>query len=191
MKKRIVMLLLSFSLIGCGPSTTAENTTIGKIEEVEEIKPEESQEEAKNEEISPAKVGEFIQGETWKISLLDAKQYDVIPDEYFETKPDIEGNKFVVLFFEVENISDSDEHFNMFFFESYVDDYSIQSKMLLSDVEGYSALSGDVASGKKLKGYVAFEVESDWQEIEYSYKNFIGTSSKEATFIITPDQLSQ
>lgn len=188
MKKMIVIILLSITIIGFASlPTSKEVTTKGQIETGQQKQTVVEEEASK--EVESAKVGEFIEGETWKISLLSAKQYDVIPDEYFETKPEVEGNKFVVLFFEVENISSYDDHFNMFYFESYIDGYSAQSKTLLSKVEGYSSLSGDVASGKKMKGYVAFEVQPNWQEIEFSYKKFVGNSAKVATFLVTPSQL--
>lgn len=59
----------------------------------------------------------------------------------------------------------------------------------MSDVEGMSLLTGDVAAGKKLKGYLAWEVSPEWEELEISYKDNLWTGEKAATFVVTPDQL--
>ncbi|NLZ45381.1 MAG: DUF4352 domain-containing protein [Clostridiales bacterium] len=66
-------------------------------------------------EDKPCTVGEYVKNDTWQISLLDAKEFDKIEDgEYLSDEPD-EGKKFLVLFFEVENISSEDDYFNYFF----------------------------------------------------------------------------
>lgn len=193
-KKLFAVLLLSFTLSGCSYETTETNKKVGIISSTEEKKEELSNEEtetANEVKVKPAKVGEYVEGDVWKISLLEAKQYDSIDGEYYSEKPEIEGNKFVVLFFEVENISANDDHFNMFYIESYIDKYSADTEFLINNPENYKNLSGDVASGKKLKGYVAYEVSPDWSEIEFSYKNWVGTSGKVATFLITPDMITE
>ena len=193
-KKTLFALLLCLSLTGCGYGYTETNKNVGKIPEPKEIQIKETNPESSEptiEKVVPARVGEYVEGDVWKISLLDAKQYDSLDGQYYSDKPEAEGNKFVVLFFEVENISANDEHFNMFYIESYIDDYSADMKFLVNNPEGYKHLSGDVASGKKLKGYVAYEVSSNWSEIEFSYKNWLGTSGKIATFLVTPDDITK
>ncbi len=78
-----------------------------------------------------ATVGEYIEGETWKISLLDAKEQEQIEAEYYSDKPD------------------EDDYFNYFYLESYLDSYSTDIKITMNKPEGYDMLSGDVAAGKK------------------------------------------
>lgn len=97
----------------------------------------------------------------------------------------------LVCFFEVENVSDEDNYFNYFYIESYVDGYNEDISVLLSDVDGNSILSGDVAAGKKLKGYLAWQVDPAWEELEVSYKSDVWTGDKAATFVVTPDQVSE
>lgn len=195
MKKKIfAVLLLSLIFSGCSSAPEETNKKVGSVsslKESQEMKQEESTEAAKEEKVKPAKVGEYVEGDVWRISLLDAKQYDSIDDEYYTEKPEVEGNKFVVLFFEVENISDTDDYFNMFYIESYIDGYSSSTKYLINKPENYESLTGDVAAGRKLKGYVAYEVEPNWKEIEFSYKNWIANSNKIATFSVTPDDITE
>lgn len=136
-------------------------------------------------------VGDTIEGEVWKISLLDAKEYDKIEDEYFNDVPQ-DGYKYLVLFFEVENVSNEDDYFNYFYIESYLDSYSTDLKIIINKPDGYDTLTGDVSAGKKMKGCLTYEVPaSGWSELEVSYKNWIGASGKVATFVVTPDVVSQ
>ena len=161
-------------------SSAAEN----KEEQSENAEPEESEKEE-----TTAKVGQSVEGPNWKISLTDAKTFDELGSEYFTEKPE-EGKVYLICFFEVENVSDEDDYFNYFYVESYVDGYNQQFALTMSDVDGLKILTGDVAAGKKLKGYLAWEVPSDWQELEVSYKDDLWTGEKAATFVVTPDQLS-
>ena len=168
-----------------------DNVNMEIVKESQETKQEETTVNDEVEKVNPAKVGEYVEGDVWRISLLDAKQYNSIDDEYYSEKPEVEGNKFVVLFFEVENISNTDDYFNMFYIESYIDGYSSSTKYLINKPENYESLTGDVAAGRKLKGYVAYEVDPNWQKIEFSYKNWVGTSGKVATFLVTPDMITE
>lgn len=133
-----------------------------------------------------AGIGQFVEGEDWKISLLNAKTYTSIPDSsgFFSDEPD-SGKKFLVLFFEAENVSDKDDYFNSFNIEAYADGYSINTEIILNAPDGYKLLSGDVAAGKKLKGYLVWQVDADWQEFEMAYKSDIWSNDKAAAFKIT------
>lgn len=194
MKKKLLLFLLStFIFTSCSYAyeTTETNKNIGTIteEKTNEILGTEIVSEKIEEEIKLAGVGEYVENEDWKISLLYAKEYESIYDEHFPDVPEIDGNIFLVLFFEVENVSNKDDYFNMFYFESYLDGYSTDSVYLINDPENFDSLGGDVASGKKMKGYVAYEVSPEWQEIEFSYKNWAGTSGKIATFLINKEDI--
>ena len=71
-----------------------------------------------------AKVGQTVTGDKWAISLLSAKTFTEIKDEYYTDTPE-EGKIYLVLFFEVENVSNEDDYFNYFNIESYVDGYNL------------------------------------------------------------------
>lgn len=133
-------------------------------------------------------VGNTISGDDWKIKLESVKMYDEISGEYYKDVP-ADGKKYLVLFFEVENVSNKDDYFNYLFLESYLDGYSTSSVITLNEPEGYGELAGDVAAGKKMKGCLKYEVSPSWSELEVSYKEWIGTSDKIATFVVTPDKV--
>lgn len=197
MKKILVLMLaavMAASAVGCvvtDPDDTS--TTISDVPaSTQESQQEESSTPSEESSEAPqtATVGQSVEGPDWKISLLSAKTYDKITDGMLETTPD-EGKVYLVCFFEVENVSDEDNYFNYFYVESYVDGYNEDISVLLSEVDGNSILSGDVAAGKKLKGYLAWQVDPDWEELEVSYKSDVWTGDKAATFVVTPDQVSE
>lgn len=133
-----------------------------------------------------AGVGQYVEGENWKISLLDAKTYSSIPDDsgFYSDEPD-SGKKYLVLFFEAENISGKDDYFNPLNVEAYADGYSTDVEILINKPEGYAWLSGDVAAGKKIKGCLAWQVEENWSEFEMTYNNGIWSDDKAASFRIS------
>lgn len=168
----------------------SESNNDNEIDSKDETDIEIETDSISEEKFNYATVGETVTGKEWKISLLDAKQYDCIESEYYTSYPEVDGNKYLILYFEVENISNKDNHFNMFYMESYCDGYAIDQTFILNEPNNYNALGGDVGTGKKLKGYIAYEVNPDWTEFEYSYKDWIGNSDKVATFLIKSEQLN-
>ena len=202
MKKILAFLMaaaIAVSAAGC-TIEDSDSKVITDIQSSSEESKEESKEEPKEEskeepeeskeETSAAKVGQSVEGPNWKISLTSAKTFESFGDEFFTEEPE-DGKVYLACFFEVENVSDEDDYFNYFYIESYVDGYNEQFTPTISDVEGMKLLTGDVAAGKKLKGYLAWEVPSDWKELEISYKDDLWTGDKAATFVVTPDQLSK
>lgn len=86
-----------------------------------------------------------------------------------------EAGKVYVLFeLEVQNNSDDDAYFNSLYFEAYADDYSAESVALVSFAkDGAETVSGTIAAGKKQLGYVAFEVDKEWQQMELHYREIL------------------
>ena len=184
----VLTILYAFFVFG-SDSDEDKNPTISKIEYNDNSSINTSKDSLETKEYG--KVGDCVTGEDWKISLIEAKEYSEIEGEFYTTKPEVEGNKIVVLFFEVENIGKEDNYFNWIGVETYVDSYSVEMKTLLNNVENYEWLTGDVASGKKLKGYLAYEVKPDWNEIEISYKNNPLLQDKCATFKVYSSDITK
>lgn len=191
----ILMIIMFFAIVS--RSDTTNNATIGhniiatSESEQEIIVSEEPSIESSMIAESLPTVGQYVEGKVWKISLLTAKEYEQIEGEYYSDKPG-DGNNFLVLFFEVENVSSEDDYFNYFYLESYLDGYATDIKFVMNNPEGYATLSGDVAAGKKMKGCIVYEVpKSGWSDLEVSYKDWVGTSNKIATFLVTPENISE
>ena len=196
--KRIILITLAATILltttACGTMRRRikeeSSQKTGTIEVTTEVPTEEiTTEEPTQAEVKAIKPGNYVEIDNLKFSFEKASQYDEIGEEYFVNKPE-DGKKYLVLFFEVENISNEDQHVNMFYYDAYVDDYTIDETYIFSDVEGYEDLGGDLAPGKKLKGYVCYEVNPDWQKFEFSYTDGIVSSDPTYEFVVTPDDLS-
>lgn len=111
-------------------------------------------------------VGGSLQNDDFKITFQGIEEY-VDTDEFAMDIP-AKGKTFIVLKFTVEGIGDEDAYVNMFNEDSYCDDVAIDTKMLF-DYEG-DEIWGDVAVGKTRNGYVAYEVDKNWEKIEFIYQ---------------------
>lgn len=188
----VLILCMACALCGCledtDPKTTiGDNSTVS----VSDLNGANASDDQPKEEVKMATVGQNVSSEKWKISLLSAKLYDKIEAKYHTDEPE-SGNKFLVLFFEVENISNEDDRFINWHFESYIDGYSSEQASILNDPDGVGDLHGDVASGKKLKGQICYEVPEGWQEVEVHYKEDSWSSNPvKLKFVVTPDKVAQ
>lgn len=97
-----------------------------------------------------------------------------------------EGNVFLLCEFNIENNSDKDIAVSsMISFEAYCDSYAVnQSLTGLIEKGDKQQLDGSVAAGKKMNGVIAYEVSSDWKELEISFTPDFW-SSKDIVFIAT------
>ena len=161
MKKKLLMLLMLMAM-SAGTVACAEVSETNSQGTIQDIKPSENPESktsddsdaesSESEDNLPeyAKPGQVVTGDKWSIALLYAKEYDSIDSEYYSDKPS-DGNKFLVLFFDVKNISDGNEYFNNFYFEGYADDYSVNSTLIMGNPDVMSGVCGDIEDGKKSK----------------------------------------
>ena len=196
MKKKIIIGLLAtimaVSATACstsGSSGSQSSQKTGAIETTVKATEEETTEGPTEPESSAIKPGNYVEHDNLKFSFQSAKTYDEIKQsDYYSDKAD-DGKEFLVLFFEVQNVSEEEEHLNMFYYKAYVDDYDVDMKTLLAEPDGYSLLSGDIAKGKKMKGYVAYEVDKGWKKFELTYTDGISKSSPTYEFVVTPDDI--
>lgn len=83
-----------------------------------------------------------------------------------------EGNVFVGIKFEIENISQEEQTIStLLLFDGYVDDVKCEYSFSASCAFDEGTIDGEVAAGKKLVGWYALEVPADWQEIELNVKS--------------------
>ena len=118
-------------------------------------------------------IGDTLTDESLSLTLTEAYKYDSIGEGYFVNTP-AEGKEYLVLFFDIENISTESEYVSYYDFEGYVDDVACDITGILGDIEGISDLATDLAPSKKAQGFVAFEVNKNWENFEIHYKEFLG-----------------
>ena len=106
-------------------------------------------------------------------TLLEVKESD---GNTF-SKPD-SGKVFVLAQFLIENNSKSDIALStLLSFDAYCDgyscDFSFSALMVVDD-----QLDGTVAAGKKMKGWIGYEVDKNWKELEIQVKPNVWSSEK-------------
>lgn len=191
-----LMIAMSLNITACVTVSDVDSST--NIQDIESAENSEgnSNDTEKSGSTAPednlpeyAKVGQVVSGEKWSIALLYAKEYDSIDSEYYSDKP-AEGNKFLALFFDVKNITSENDYFNYLLFEGYADDYSTNVSLIMGNPDGMSAIGGNLDAGKMSKGYIVYEVPSDWKSFEISYKDGVWTTHKAATFVVNKEDVS-
>lgn len=97
-----------------------------------------------------------------------------------------DGNEFILCEFEIENNSKSQINISSALsFNGYCDDYALTYSLGAIMEKGNSnQLDGTVASGKKMRGVVGFEVPTDWKELEIHFTPNFWTS-KNIIFVAT------
>lgn len=89
-----------------------------------------------------------------------------------------DGNVFVLAEFEIVNNTDSEITISsMLSFEAYADDYSLNyslSAAMLKDGQ----LDGTIAAGKKMKGWIGWEVPEDYKNVEIHFTDNVWSNNK-------------
>lgn len=153
-------------------STTVNNTAAGETTTTgETTTAEETTTVAAEKKYT---VGEAAEKDDVKITLTNVSETS---GSEYNTAPD--GKVFILAEFLIENNSNEEISISsMLNFEAYIDDFS-SSTSLSAMIEG-EQLDGSIAAGKKLKGILGFEAETDWKELSIVYKpNFLSSDSIE------------
>lgn len=120
-------------------------------------------------------VGDVLTTDTLKITYVTCEDYTGY-NEYLGPK---DGYKVVALKLEAENISSTDAYLSMFEFSCYADDVTMEEFLY-----GDELFSSDViSSGRKMSGYIYFEVPKDAENIEVEYETNYW-SGKKAIFVV-------
>lgn len=138
-----------------------------------------------NDELGQAEVGEAkapvtvnneVQAnDKWKMTY---KSFKAVKDVDGFTKAG-DGKEFVIVSFELENLTTETQTFSsMVYLDSYFDDVKTK-QMIIYYTDEQSLLSVSVEPGKKVKGYLSYEVDVNWKKLELVYNDDIFDKSKE------------
>lgn len=124
---------------------------------------------------------ESFQNKYEKITMTEVNTDFKDYGEYLEPS---NGNKVVMLKFEVENISDENDelYVSSLEFNAYADGVAAESYYGAN--EQYNDLSATVGKGKKTIGYVFYEVPKDSQKITVEYNADFWTDGNVVEFIV-------
>ncbi|GFI27634.1 hypothetical protein IMSAGC012_02762 [Lachnospiraceae bacterium] len=159
------------AIVGCGGEDAVKDVTNDKqaesgnsetkIDDSEESEPEDTDSEEKTE---------FYMGETAEQGDVQFTLVNVYESSGSELITPDDGNIFLVCEFDISNNSEEDIGISSVMnFEAYCDDYSLTLDIMglqVPEAEGKSQLDGNIASGKKMNGIVAYQVPSDYKTME-------------------------
>lgn len=139
------------------------------IKKAESVKADASAEKPKEEAPEPEffKVGETAETKSVKATVSGIEK----PAGNEFNKPS-DGNEFVMVNIEIENISDKELHISsVMSFNAYADDNVVDySIMAQTAKEGAKTMDGTIAPGKKLAGCISYEAPKDWKQLEIHFE---------------------
>ncbi len=114
-------------------------------------------------------IGDTLEIEDIRLTLNDALRYDYIEGPSFTDTP-AENKEYLVFFLTAQNISDDTLYIYDGNFSGYADDRYVPIATIRNNIDGNSTISERIFPHQKSTGYVAFEVDTDWQEFSLYYR---------------------
>ncbi len=114
-------------------------------------------------------VGDVYETSTLRITYLSCEPY--VSDNMFVVPK--QGNHYVSLEFEFENLGTSDKMVSSFSFDCYADGMACESVYYRDD-----DLQATISAGRKAKGTVTFEVPDGAEVVEAEFNNNVWTSDR-------------
>ena len=179
--KWVIIAIVVIGIIGAAagggddkPTKVGDNTPSsagGNSNESQQNSVESSSEEEKE---TVFRKGEIAELNGVQVTLTDYKEST--GSEY--NKP-TDGNVFLMAEFEIANNTEKELAISSALsFEAYADDYALNySFSALMEKEG-NQLDGTIAAGKKLKGWIGWEVPADYQNVEIHFTDNVWSSDK-------------
>ena len=169
--KYILIALAVFVVVGVVAAGFGKDDEPKKVNSDNSVENDATTEENKKDTFS---VGETAQMQNVQVTLSN---YEESEGSGFY-KPS-EGKVFVLAEFEIANNSDEDLAISsLLSFKAYADDYSLNYSVAAMIDKSDSTLDGSVASGKKMKGWIGYEVDADWGKVEIEFSPDVWKNKK-------------
>lgn len=112
----------------------------------------------------------------WKMTYRECQIKNKL--DSFTTAED--GTEFVIVFFEIENISEESQNFSVVWEEFYLDGVkTAQTIYGVSINNSFQLTAVPVESGRKANGYFLFQVSPNWRELEIIYDESLTNENEE------------
>lgn len=174
--KWVIIAIILFAIIGA--VSGGSNDEPQKVENHENgaganASDKDAKAEEKTEEKAVFSVGETAELNGVQVTMMN---FEESTGKDYVTPTD--GNVFVLAEFEIVNNTDSELNISsLMSFEAYADDYSLSyslSAAMLKDGQ----LDGTIAAGKKMKGWIGWEVSEDYSDVEIHFTDNVWTNNK-------------
>lgn len=170
--KKIISLVLACILLlglwGCSSEPTLVSTTPISPDPVTDIPAT----DAPTTEVPTTEGSKTFQlGDSVELDDVVVSFLNVVESTGSEFNKPADGNVFVLCEFEITNNSAEELIVSsMISFEAYCDDYACEYSFgAILEAGSMNQLDGTVASGKKMKGAIGYELPQDWNELEVHY----------------------
>lgn len=121
----------------------------------------------------------FTVGETAEMNDVQVTLLNYSESKGSEYNKPSDGNVFLMAEFEIVNNSDSEMNVSsMLSFEAYADDYALNYSLGAITENNDTQLDGTIAAGKKMKGYIGYEVPKDWSTVEIHFTDDVWSDNK-------------
>ncbi len=162
------ILIFIFIMIGIFSFASVVDTGYDAYNDILDDTMDEIEERQKPNETLRGTVKDTLETDNYSMTLLEYKTMDVIEDKYSNKKA-LDGKEFLVLFFRVNNVSDKSLYISNYDFDGYTDGRKTDYTYFYYDINGYPSLSGSIASGKYIDGYIVYEVSKEWKDFEIQF----------------------
>jgi predicted nucleic acid-binding Zn-ribbon protein len=153
----------------------------GGDDKVKDVTPAKSNtEQSSNKDTQKAatkeeKKTEFAVGETAEYKNVQVSVLNYEESAGNEWGAPAEGNVFIFANIEIANNTDEEISVSsMGSFDAYCDDYKLDyssEALMAASIDNRQQMDGSISPGKKLNGYLGFEVPAGWKTIEINYKD--------------------
>lgn len=122
----------------------------------------------------------FSIGETAELNDVQVTMTDYVESNGSEWNAPSDGNVFVLVEFEIANNSNEELAISSALsFEAYADDYALNYALnAMIDNSSQTQLDGSIAPGKKMRGWIGYEVPSDWNNLEIHFTDNVWSNNK-------------
>lgn len=121
----------------------------------------------------------FVIGETAEMNDVQVTMTDYSENNGSEWNEPTDGKVYVLVEFEIQNNSDSELAISSALsFEAYADDYTANLSLGALMENEQEQLDGSIAPGKKMRGWIGYEVPVDWKKLEVHFTDNVWSSNK-------------
>ena len=184
----VLVLTMMFPLLtGCNTSDTNDtNDTTDNSTEIEDTTDDTTEDSdttidtpINDDGLTECYVGETVNTGTYNITLVG---YETDKGDELICVP--QKDEYVGVNLIIENVSEEEATVSSLLqFNCYVDGFAIDADILAPAVFGDS-VDVTLASGRKVEGYLAFDVDSSWQTIEIDFTDEALWESSSVRFIV-------
>lgn len=128
--------------------------------------------------------------EKYEVKVMGLKEYKKIKTDKFTDKAKA-GKKFLVLFLEVRNRTQSKVYFHADYLSAKLDGKEITHTVLFNEPEDYPTMFANIAADSYYGGFIVWEVPTDWNKIEITYEGFKGSDGLTLDSTLTKDDLKK